>query len=424
MRYTHLFGKTRKTAPHDADSVNARLLVQGGFVNQIMAGAYAFMPLGLRVLRNIERIVREEMDALGGQELHLTALQPKDNWLRTGRWDNVDVLFKVPSQTGKEYALGPTAEDIVTPLVQQFVQSYRDLPVAVYQIQTKYRDELRAKSGVLRGREFLMKDLYSFHADREDFLAFYERAKQSYLRVYRRCGLEAKVTESSGGSFSKKVSHEFQVETPAGEDNLVICRSCAFAQNLEIATVRGGDPCPNCGEPVSETKGIEIGNIFDLGDRFSQSFDFGVTGPDGERFNVVMGCYGIGISRLVGAIVEASHDERGIVWPSEVAPFDVQLVLVSGRDDETTAKVQTAADELERDLAAAGVSVLYDDRLDARAGEKFADADLIGLPLRIVVSPKTLEARAFEAKLRRESEATMIPSGEAIPEVLRLLGRR
>lgn len=421
MRYSQLFGKTSKTAPHDADSVNARLLVQGGFVSQVMAGVYAWLPLGLRSLRKIENIIREEMDGLGGQELQLTALQPKENWLTTGRWDKVDVLFKVPSQTGKEYALGPTAEELVTPIAKQFVRSYRDLPTAVYQIQTKYRDELRAKSGILRGREFLMKDLYSFHATREDFQAFYERAKEAYLRVFRRCGLDAKVTESGGGSFSDKVSHEFQVETPAGEDSLLVCRVCPFAQNEEIATLGEGDACPKCGGRLEKSKGIEVGNIFDLGDKFTKAFDFGVTGPDGERVEISMGCYGIGVSRLVGAIVEASHDERGMIWPKSVAPFDVHLVMVPSRDEAKAAEVRRAAEELEKELQAAGVEVLYDDREDTRAGEKFADADLIGLPLRVVVSEKTLAAGSVEVKGRTESEPRLVPTGGSLKEIIRLI---
>jgi prolyl-tRNA synthetase len=413
MRTTTLFTRTSKTAPHDADSVNARLLVQGGFVDQVMAGVYTWLPLGLRALRKVETIIREEMDRLGGQEILMTALQPKENWVRSGRWDSVDILFKVPSQTGKEYALGPTAEDIVTPLVGTFVRSYRDLPLAVYQIQTKFRDELRAKSGVLRGREFLMKDMYSFHTSREDFDAFYAKAKEAYLTVFARCGLKAKVTEASGGAFTKKVSHEFQIETPAGEDALVMCRECHFAQNTEIATTKEGDPCPECKAALFSTKGIEVGNIFDLGDRFSKAFDLAVAGPGGEKLDVIMGCYGIGVTRLVGAIVEASHDDKGIIWPKTVAPYHVHLVSLSSKDTAATERVRAAAEKLERELEAAGVEVLHDDREDVRAGEKFADADLIGLPLRLVVSEKTLAQDAVEWKERTAGEAGMVPLKEA-----------
>ncbi len=237
MRYSKLFTKTSKNVSADAESVNAKFLLQGGFVHQEMAGVYSWLPLGLRVLRKVEAIVRQEMDALGAQEILMAALQPKENWLTTERWDAVDVLFKVPSQTKKEYALGPTHEEIVTPLVRDYIKSYKDLPVAVYQIQNKYRDELRAKSGVLRGREFGMKDLYSFHTSREDLAIFYEKAKQAYLNVFTRCGLKAKITEASGGAFTKKFSHEFQVETSAGEDKILACPTCTFAQNSEIATL-------------------------------------------------------------------------------------------------------------------------------------------------------------------------------------------
>ncbi|MCR4311779.1 MAG: His/Gly/Thr/Pro-type tRNA ligase C-terminal domain-containing protein [Candidatus Uhrbacteria bacterium] len=421
MRYSKTFAKSTKTAPADAESVNAKFLLQGGFVHQEMAGVYSWLPLGLRVLRKVENIVREEMNELGGQEIFMTALQPKENWVRTERWDSVDVLFKIPSQTGKEYALGPTAEDIVTPLVQSFVNSYKDFPLAVYQIQTKFRDELRAKSGVLRGREFLMKDMYSFHTSREDFEAFYERAKLAYLTTYSRCGLNAKITESSGGSFSKKASHEFQIETPAGEDSIVMCRSCHFAQNTEIATTKDGDACPECGATLVMTKGIEVGNIFDLTDRFSKAFDFTVTDENGEVKPIIMGCYGIGVSRLVGTIVEASHDDKGIIWPKSVAPFHVHLVSLSSKKPEVAERVQAEAKRLYDELQDAGLEVMWDDREGVSAGEKFANADLIGLPLRLVVSEKTLTAETIEWKERTATEATMVPVADVISEAERWL---
>lgn len=417
MKYSQLFSKSSKNRPADADSVNARYLVQGGFVHQEMAGVYSWLPLGLRVLRNIEKIVREEMNALGAQEILMTALQPKENWMKTNRWDSVDVLFKVPSQTGKEYGSGPTAEEIVTPLVQEFVKSYRDLPLAVYQIQTKFRDELRAKSGVLRGREFLMKDMYSFHTTAEDFEAFYEKAKQAYLKAYTRMGLDAKVTESSGGSFSKKASHEFQVETPAGEDNLILCRACSFAQNTEIATVKEGDACPNCKGTLVATKGVEVGNIFDLADRFSKDFDFSVQLEDSTRAPILMGCYGIGVSRLVGAIVEASHDDNGIIWPKAVAPFAVHLISLNAKSPEVQITIDEAGHKLYSELLAKGVEVLWDDREGIGPGAKFADADLIGIPVRLVVSEKSLAAGGVEWKERAGGEAKIV----AVNEVMNVL---
>ncbi|MFA5946445.1 MAG: aminoacyl--tRNA ligase-related protein [Patescibacteria group bacterium] len=414
MRYSQLFSKSSKNRPGDADSVNARYLVQGGFVHQEMAGVYSWLPLGLRVLRNVEKIVREEMNSLGGQEILMTALQPKENWQKTNRWDSVDVLFKVPSQTGKEYGLGPTAEELVTPLVQEFVKSYKDLPLAVYQIQTKFRDELRAKSGVLRGREFLMKDMYSFHTSVEDFERFYEQAKQGYLKAYSRMGLDAKVTESSGGSFSKKASHEFQVETPAGEDDLILCRNCSFAQNTEIATVKAGDACPNCKGELVATKGIEVGNIFDLSDRFSKDFNFVVQGEDGKSMPILMGCYGIGVSRLVGAIVEASHDDKGIIWPKAVAPFAVNLVTLNAKSAEVQKSVDEAAEKLYVELSGKGIDVLWDDREGVAPGAKFADADLVGIPVRVVISEKSLAAGGAEWKERAGGEAKIVPLDDVL----------
>lgn len=414
MRYSQLFAKTRKTAPHDADSANARLLVQAGYVSQLAAGIYTYLPLGLRVLDKVKRIVREEMDALGAQEVLMPALTPKEPWATTGRWDEIDVLFKLEGHGGKEYALGSTHEEIVTPLVQQFVHSYKDLPVAVYQIQDKFRNEPRAKSGLLRGREFSMKDLYSFHLTQEDFERFYERVKDAYLAVYGRCGLEALVVEASGGVFSK-YSHEFQVLTESGEDLVFHCAACGFAQNKEIAEVKEGDTCPSCKEgTIAVDKAIEVGNIFPLKSRFTEAFGFTVNDAEGKQREVLMGCYGIGPSRVMGTIVEVHHDERGIIWPRSVAPFDVHLVSIGGKQPED---VVASAEALVADLEAAGLEVLWDDRADAAPGEKFADADLIGIPLRLVVSEKTLAKDAVEWKERGSEKADLIPRADLLAAV-------
>ncbi len=417
MRQSRLFTKTAKNAPHDTDSINAKYLSQGGFVHQEMAGVYSWLPLGLRVLRKVEAIIREELDKLGAQEILMSALQPKESWEKTGRWDTVDVLFKVPSQTGKEYALGPTHEEIVTPLVKSFVQSYKDLPVAVYQIQSKFRDELRAKSGVLRGREFGMKDLYSFHADAEDFDAYYRNVLATYLAIFSRCGLNAKVVEASGGAFTEKYSHEFQVITPAGEDKILTSEHGSFAQNCEIATLKEGDKNPETGEALACMTGVEVGNIFDLGSKFSEAFDVSFTDENGERRSVVMGCYGIGTTRLVGTIVEASHDEKGIIWPVSVAPYHVHLVSLRSKDEETQSRINAVSQEIYEGLWAEDVEVLWDDRKDVSPGEKFADADLIGLPLRLVVSEKTLKEDSIEWKARHEERATLINTEDVIEKV-------
>lgn len=422
MRQSRLLTKTSKNAPHDADSVNAKYLTQGGFVHQEMAGVYSWMPLGLRVLRKVEGIIREELDKLGAQEILMSALQPKENWDTTGRWDSVDVLFKLPSQTGKIYGLGPTHEEIVTPLVKSYLNSYKDLPIAVYQIQSKFRDELRAKSGVLRGREFGMKDLYSFHKDKQDFEEYYAKVLETYLAIFSRCGLNAKVVEASGGSFSKKFSHEFQVLTPAGEDKILTSENGTFAQNVEVATLGEGDKNPENGEILALKTGVEVGNIFDLGTKFTEAFDVAFQDEDGERRTAVMGCYGIGTTRLVGTIVEASHDEKGIVWPMNVAPFHVHVVSLRSKDEAVQSRINSVAQEIYDGLWAAGVEVLWDDR-DASPGEKFADADLIGLPLRLVVSEKTLKEDSVEWKPRTESEAKLVKIADVVEQVQQKISR-
>lgn len=409
MRLTSLLTKTQKTVSQEAESINAQLLLRGGFVRQEMAGVYSWLPLGLRVLRNVERIVREEMDALGSQELLMSALQPKEAWVQTGRWDTVDVLFKVPSQTKKEYALGCTHEEIVTPLVQAFVKSYKDLPTSVYQIQTKFRDELRAKSGVLRGREFVMKDMYSFHRTQADLDAYYARVSDAYFRVFARCGLQAKSVEASGGAFSDKFSHEFQVLTNAGEDRILTSPSWNRGQNEEVATLKEGDACPDHPtETLSWQKGVEVGNIFQLGTRFSEAFGMTYLDEQGERQPVLMGCYGIGISRVVGTIVEACHDERGIVWPKSVAPFQIHLVGLSGKTEEAQATLNAQMQEWYDTLTSAGFSVLMDDRAGLSAGERLADADLLGMPLRILLSEKTLAVASAEVQWREDRRSEMV----------------
>jgi len=410
MRYSKLFGKTTKSAPHDADSPNARLLTQAGFINQLMAGVYSYLPLGLRSLNKVKNIVRDEMNKLGANEVYMPALHPKSVYDKTERWEKIDVLFKLEGHGGKKYALGSTHEEIVTPLVKQYVRSYKDLPVSVYQIQDKFRNEPRAKSGLLRGREFSMKDLYSFHLTEEDFNDYYERSKQAYLNVFQRCGLDSKIVEASGGVFSR-FSHEFQVPTPNGEDLIFSC-DCGFAQNKEIVEVKEGDSCPTCKKgTIGTEKTIEVGNIFPLKTKFADAFDFKVQGPDGEMVDIIMGCYGIGPSRVMGSIVEVHHDENGMIWPKSVAPFHVHVVTLSGDD-----RIEEVASGLVDDLEAAGVEVLWDDRADSRAGEKFADADLIGLPLRLVVSDKTLKEDSIEWKERHESDARLVKIDDIVAQ--------
>ncbi len=370
-----------KNPPANADTINHQLLVQAGFVRQLMAGVYIYTPMGLRVLNKIRSVIREEMNAIGGQEVLMPSLHPKQNWVQTGAWDSVDVLFKLDSRTGKEYALGQSHEEIVTPLAKEMIKSYKDLPLALYQIHWKFRDELRAKSGILRGREFEMKDMYSFHENQEDFERFYEEVKKAYLRAYDKIDLVAKVTEASGGGFSNKISYEFMVLTDAGEDDIYYCPSCEFCVNSEIAKQKVGDSCPKCNEgELLEARASEVGNVFDLGTKYSKDFEVFYVYADGSKQQPIMGCYGWGTTRTMGVIVEKSHDERGIIWPASVAPYQLVLVSLAGAEQQ--------AQGLYDQLTKAGAEVLWDDR-DESPGKKFADADLIGVPVRLVVSEKT-----------------------------------
>ncbi len=400
MRQSELFTQTQRFAPKDEETVNAQLLARAGYVEKLMAGVYNYLPLGLRVLRKIEQIVREEMDAVGGQEILMAMLHPKEIWEKTGQWKKLDVLFELTSRTGKEYALGQSEEEVVTPLVMKRVQTYKDLPIAVYQIHWKFRDELRSKSGLLRGREFLMKDMYSFHENQEDFDRFYEVVKGAYLKIFKRLGLVAKVTEASGGAFSEKISYEFMVLTGAGEDDILYCPICEFCVNVDIAKQKEKSACPKCGKgKLAKARASEVGNVFDLGQKYGKDFGLTFTGRDGKKHYPVMGCYGIGISRAMGTLVERFHDELGIIWPEAVAPFQAHL-LDLGND---------AAEGLYEDLQKAGVEVLYDER-DVSAGVKFVDADLIGIPWRLVVSPET--KGKVEVKRRDEKETKLMTKAE------------
>jgi len=403
MRQSAYFFKTSKTAPKDDVSINARLLEQGGFIKKEMAGVYSFLPLGFRVLAKIENIIREEMDKIGANEMLMPALQPKENWLATKRWDSMEVLFKIDSQHGYQIALGPTHEEIVTPLATTVINSYRDLPKAVYHIQTKFRDEARAKSGLLRGREFRMKDLYSFHANEADLGHYYAIAGKAYDAIFKRLGFEAIYTEASGGSFSK-YSHEFQVEIENGEDTIYVCNKCSLAKNKEIYTSES--VCTNCKvSDYRETKASEVGNIFELKTKFSEALGLHYTAEDGSRKLVYMGCYGMGSSRIMGVLVEKFSDLDGIIWPAAAAPFQVHLIALAGKE---SSEVLASADKLYTDLQKAGIEVLYDDRADKSAGEKFADSDLIGLPKRIVISARTLSENSVELKRRDNSQAELV----------------
>jgi prolyl-tRNA synthetase len=408
MRQSVLFAKTIKNVSEEEKSANARLLTRAGFIDKLSAGVYTFLPLGLRVMKKIENIIREEIDAIGGQEIMMPALHPKNIWDATGRWESLDVLFKLKGSDDKEYALGATHEEVIVPLLAKHILSYKDLPAYVYQIQVKFRNEKRAKSGILRGRQFLMKDLYSFHADEKDLDEYYEKAKEAYWKIFSRVGIKNKtyLTLASGGTFSK-YSHEFQTITDAGEDIIYICQKCRLAINKEI--LKDENPvCPECQNNDFEIKkSIEVGNIFKLGTNYSEPFDFKFRDSAGNAKNVIMGCYGIGLDRLMGTAVEASHDKNGIIWPENISPFRAHLIVL----DAESSAAKKNAENLYGSLLKADIEVLYDDR-NLSAGVKLKDSDLMGIPLRIVVSARTGDK--FEVKKRAEREGALLDLDDVI----------
>ena len=414
MKYSKLVGKTKKTVSADAETANHRLLVQAGYIRQVMAGVYTYLPLGLRVLNKISNIVREEMDVIGAQEVLMPVLHPSSLWKQTGGWDSIDVLFKVKSRTGKDYALAQSNEETVTPLAKEFINSYKDLPLSMYHINWKFRDELRSKSGIMRGREFFMKDLYSWHIDQEDFDRSYSVIKEAYLKIFTRLGLVAKVTEASGGAFTEKVSYEFEVLSDAGEANILYCDSCEWCVNVDdIQEYEEGQKCPKCKKKgLVSAKASEVGNVFDLGQKYTKAFDLKVLDKDGNQVHPIMGCYGIGISRTMGTLVETFHDDRGIIWPKEVAPYQAHLVSLDSGDG----KVMKRAEEIYNELTEKGVEVLFDERESVSAGEKLADADLMGIPVRLVISNKT--GKKVEWKERSKDDVEILKLERVVKKLL------
>lgn len=415
MRLSKLFSKTRKEVPSDEAALNAQLLIRAGFINKEMAGVYSYLPLGLKVLNNISGIVREEMNAVGGQEILMPALQIKERYEATGRWSDkvVDDWFKTKLVNGTEVGLGFSHEENLTPLVQNYLNSYKDLPFTPYQIQTKFRNELRSKSGLLRGREFLMKDMYSYALDEAQHNEIYESISKSYTKVFKRLGIGdiTYLTAASGGSFAP-YSHEFQTLTPAGEDTIYLDKTKKMAINKEIyndATLADlGFKKAN----LKEEKSIEVGNIFNLGTKFSEPFGLNVADQNGRKITPIMGCYGIGISRAMGAIAEVLSDQKGLIWPKEVAPAMVYLALIN--DNPKTVKT---ANEIYQKLVENKVEVVYDDR-GLNAGQKFADADLMGIPFRLVISDKTVASGKHELKARTSDRAEFLKTEEIIKALL------
>jgi len=406
MRLSQLFTKTSKTVPADETARNAQLLIQAGFIHKEMAGVYAYLPLGKRVLDNIAQIVREEMNAIGGFEVQMTALQPQELFEKTDRWDDkkVDNWFKTKLKNGTELGLGLTHEEPIVDALKDFVSSYKDLPIFIYQIQSKFRNELRAKSGLLRGREFLMKDMYSLARSQQEHDELYEKAAVAYTKVYERLGLGDVTyrTYADGGIFTEKFSDEYQTISSIGEDTIYVHEGQRIAINQEIYNDENLAKLGLNKDELVEKRGVEVGNIFSLETKYTDALDVYYTDETGNRQPIIMGCYGIGISRLVGMIAEHFADDKGLVWPEAIAPARVYLARLG--DSPDTVK---QADELYNRLTEMNVTVLYDDR-EARPGEKFADADLMGIPHRVVISDKTAAAKQYEYKARVASEAQLL----------------
>ena len=418
MRQSQLFTKTRKEAPADEAAKNAQLLIRAGYVHKEMAGVYAYLPLGIRVVEKIKQIVREEMNAIRGQELIMTALQRKELWERTSRWsdDVVDVWFKSELKAGGEVGFGWSHEEPIGEMMKNYISSYKDMPISVYQFQTKLRNEMRAKSGIMRGREFIMKDMYSFCADEESHLAYYESTKPAYMKVFERIGIgdDTYVTFAAGGAFTK-FSHEFQTICEAGEDITYINKERGIAINEEVLTDETMASLGITRAELTETKTAEVGNIFNFGQQKAEDLGLHFKNEAGESVPVWMGSYGIGVTRLMGVLVEKFADEKGIVWPASVAPFTVHLTGLNGED----AAIRDWTDGIYQNLVDAGVEVLYDDR-DARPGEKFADSDLIGIPYRLVVSRKSREEGKFEVVTRATGEVRMLTEEELYADFARV----
>jgi len=408
MRQSQLFPKTRKEAPKDAESINHKLLVRAGFIDQLMSGSWTLLPLGFRVVTKINQIIREEMNAVGAQEMLMPLLHPKEIWSETGRWDKADeIMYKLSDARKKEYVLSFTHEEIVMDLLRNNIKSYLDLPVAIYHFSTKFRNEPRARSGILRGREFMMKDLYSAHVSEEDMTNYYEKVKKAYVKIFNRLGFNFKVVEASGGVFTDKHTHEFQVVDANGEDTVFACDECDYAVNKEIFEGKVGDRCPKCkkGRIEKLEKTVEVGNIFPLGTWYAERMKVFFADAKGLKKPVWFASYGIGPTRVMGTLVEVNNDEHGIIWPKAVAPFDVHLLELKGK----------SAEKIYDQLIEVGIDILWDER-DVPAGEKFADADLIGIPVRLVVSERN--GNKIEWKERSSDKTELLSLDEVVKKLI------
>ena len=381
MKQSLLFVPTLKDAPKDAEVKSHKLMSRAGLIKQVAAGIYTYLPLGYKVIQNIERIIREELEKIDASELLMPALQPSDLWKESGRWDKYGPeLMRLTDRKDRDFCLGPTHEEIITQVVRDYVTSYKKLPLALYQIQTKFRDEMRPRFGLMRGREFIMKDAYTFSATNEGLDEWYRLFTKAYIDIFKRCGLDTRIVNSDVGQIGGDEADEFMVMSEVGEDNITYCEKCSYAANQEHSGLNEGDACPKCGAPLMVAKGIEVGNIFKLGTKYSESMNAKFTDQEGKQQPMIMGCYGLGISRTLMASVEQHSTENGILWPIEISPFRLHIIPVNTKDETQKA----VAYEIYNDLRKKGINILIDDRAE-RAGVKFKDADLIGIPYRVIV---------------------------------------
>ncbi len=410
--YSQYFIPTLKEVPIGTEAASHQLLLRAGMVNMLTSGVYSYLPLGMKVLNRLENIIRQEMNATGAIEVFLPVLQPLDLWKKTGRDQTLaDVMIRYEDKKGRAMCLGPTHEEVITDLVRQYVQSYRKLPLVLYQIQTKFRDEMRPRFGIVRACEFIMKDAYSFDCDQGGLKKNYQKMYEAYTKIFSRCDLKTVIVEADSGAMGGDVSHEYMVAAPIGEDSILICEGCGYQDGC-VARQNENNPCPHCKKSfLKKIPAIELGHIFQLGTKYSQALDACFLDEVGQRREMMMGCYGIGVSRMISAIVETHYDENGIIWPQEVAPFDVE-VLVLGNTDELRATSQQIAENLSRQ----GLDILIDDR-DGSAGKKFKDADLIGIPIRVIVGKRYAKEKKVELKKRASEDVQTISMEEVRAQI-------
>jgi prolyl-tRNA synthetase len=414
MFWSRAFIPTLKEVPQEAESISHQLMLRAGLIRMLMAGAYSYLPLGLKVLNNIEEIIRQEMNASGASELLLPALQPLELWVKSGRDKDIgEVMIKFVDRKGRNVCLGPTHEEVITDLVKNHVSSYKQLPLILYQIQTKFRDEIRTRFGVVRACEFIMKDAYSFDKDEAGLEKNYQAMHKAYRNIFKRCGLNFLTVEADPGVMGGNVSHEFMVPAQSGEDLVLSCPKCKFSQQGKEEKDRS---CPKCGAKLDKINTIEVGHIFKLGTKYSGCLGANFLDADGKLKNIIMGCYGIGVSRLIAAIIEQNHDEHGIIWPKEISPYKVIVLAL----DVTDKKIMKKALDVYNELNNQGMEVLFDDR-DERAGVKFKDADLLGISLQLVIGKESLKKGALELKIRRNHKKIIKKKTAILKEIKKIL---